>query len=69
MQEQTRVAQSHSDAIELLKNPVSTGSKPLPDAVAFLAQCWSELPPHVREAIITLATCCKQCNVVNEGVD
>lgn len=36
-----------------------TGSKPTVDysrttSIGYVAVCWSKLPPHVREAIVTL---------------
>jgi hypothetical protein len=44
-------------------------SNPVPDAIAFLASVWFDLPPHVRETIITLATSCKQALIVDDGDD
>lgn len=41
-------------------------SETLPDAIAFLASALPDLPPHVREAIVTLATSCRQAGIAND---
>ena len=56
-EEQTGVALSHFETPHSVNAPLAD-SNPLPEAIAFLAQAWPGLPPHVRETIITLATVC-----------
>ncbi len=62
-EEQTGVSLRHFGAIESADAPPLAGSNPLPDAIAFLTSVWDDLPPHVRETIITLATSCKQARM------
>ena len=63
-EEQTGVSQRHLVAPHPVDETPVAGNSPLPEAIAFLASVWFDLPPHVRETIITLATSCKQARMV-----
>ena len=68
-QEQTGVTTSHPDAPHTSGSSTSAGSHTLPDAITFLASVWGKLPPHIREAIVTLASSVGEAGQVDAGDD
>jgi hypothetical protein len=52
----------------LLVLPASGEAITVPPAVALIAKAWEVLPPHVREAIVTLVDAGKQCPISLGGL-
>lgn len=47
--------------------PLGTDDSENSATLSYLAERWSQLPPHIREAVLTLVDCVSQSDVVAGG--